>query len=61
MFMNNNDMYAFTPRKGIHETLYPDAAGVCFQDKLIELIPTSTTFTSFTLGTGPKSEEAAEL
>lgn len=54
-------MYASAPRKGIQETLYPDAPGVFFQDKVIELIPTSTTFTSFTLGTGPVSETAAGI
>lgn len=58
---NNNDVCASTPRKGIQETLYPDAPGMSFQDKVMELIPTSTTFSSFTLGTGPESETAAGI
>lgn len=58
---NNHDTYGSTPKKGVQETLYPDTPGVFFQDKVTELIPTSTTFTSLTLGTGPESETAAGI
>lgn len=53
-------VYDLLPRKGIQEILYPDTPGVFLQDKVKELTPMSTTFTSLTAWIGPESETAAE-
>lgn len=50
----------YLPRKGVQETLYPDAPGVFLQDRVKELTPMSTTFNSLTAWTGPESEAEAE-
>lgn len=54
-------MWSLTvPRKGTQVILYPDAPGIFLQDRVKELTPMSTTFTSLTAWTGPESMTAAE-
>ena len=54
------NVYLISPRKGTQEILYPDAPGVFLQDRVKELTPMSTTFTSLTAWIGSESEIVAE-